>query len=65
MPDKLPTPVNIGTSFQRRQLATLTDIIITELERLSFMRQGYIRPGKTIPREIMHKRREIRRCNRG
>jgi len=27
MPDKLPTPVNIGTSFQRRQLATPTDII--------------------------------------
>jgi hypothetical protein len=27
MPDKLPTPVNIGTSFERRQLATPTDII--------------------------------------
>jgi len=27
MPDKLPTPVNIGTSFRRRQLATPTDII--------------------------------------
>ena len=38
---------------------------ITELERLSFMRQGYIRPGKTIPRQIMYKRREIGRRDRG
>ena len=37
MPDKLPTPVNIGTSFQRRQLATPTDIIdVAEKSSTSF-----------------------------